>query len=161
MIPPFRSPPISCDRGWIRHLSSFVMISRAPFSRRLLAFWLVWAACVTMLGAEPEAAGIYQGHAPAGDAAKRVFTLNLAPDGDAMLTTLFIGKDGATQRGHWTQNGREVVVTFDAMGPNKPPRPLTFRHHRHELSPIHWDSSEWGRAGPPVLYRSRAVQGGL
>jgi hypothetical protein len=113
-----------------------------------------------MLGAE-DVPGTYQGQAPAADAAKRVFTLNLAPDGGAMFTTLFIGRHDATQQGHWTQSGVEVILTFDSLGPNKPPRPITFRHHGHELSPIHWDPSEWGRAGPPVLHRSRVVQGGL
>ena len=111
--------------------------------------------------AEADLSGTYQGHAPAADAAKRVFTLNLAADGTASLTTLYIGKDDATQHGRWTQSGSQVVLTFDAMGPNRPPRPITFRHRDHELSPIHWDPSEWGRAGPPVLHRSRTCQGGL
>jgi hypothetical protein len=78
-----------------------------------------------------------------------------------MLTTQYIGKDNATQHGRWTQSGSQIVLTFDPMGPNGPPRPITFRHRGHQLSPIHWDPSEWGRAGPPVLHRSRGVQGGL
>jgi hypothetical protein len=98
--------------------------------------------------------GIYQGHAPAADAARRVFTLNLAADGTAILTTLYIGKNDATQHGRWTQNGSQILLTFDAMGTNRPPHPITFRHRGHELSPIQWDPSEWGRAGPPILHRS-------
>lgn len=104
---------------------------------------------------EADPSGTYQGHAPAADAAKRVFTLKLAADGTAILTTLYIGKSAATQHGRWTQNGSQIFLTFDAMGPNRPPHPITFRHRGHELSPIHWDPSEWGRAGPPVLHRSR------
>jgi hypothetical protein len=100
--------------------------------------------------------GTYQGHAPAADAAKRVFTLNLVSDGTAIFTTLYIGKDDATQHGRWTQNGSQILLTFDQMGPNRPPQPITFRHRGHELSPIRWDSSEWGRTGPPVLHRSRS-----
>jgi hypothetical protein len=103
---------------------------------------------------EADPSGTYQGHAPAADAARRVFTLNLAADGTAILTTLYIGKNDATQHGRWTQNGSQILLTFDAMGPNRPPHPITFRHRGHELSPIHWDPSEWGRAGPPVLHRS-------
>ena len=73
-------------------------------------------------GGEPaELSGTYQGHAPAADAAKRVFTLNLAADGTASLTTLYIGKDDTTQHGRWTQSGSQVVMTFDAIGPNRPP----------------------------------------
>jgi hypothetical protein len=98
--------------------------------------------------------GTYQGHAPTADAARRVFTLNLAADGTAILTTLYIGKNDAMQHGRWTQNGSQIQLTFDAIGPNRPPHPITFRHRGHELSPIHWDPSEWGRAGPPVLHRS-------
>jgi len=108
--------------------------------------------------------GTYQGHAPAADAAKRVFTLDLASDGTAVFDTLYIGKDKVTQHGRWMQNGSQIVLTFDPMGPHQPPRPITFRHRDHELSPIHWDPSEWGRAGPPVLHRARpktTVQGEL
>jgi hypothetical protein len=110
---------------------------------------------------EADPSGIYQGHAPAADAARRVFTLNLAADGTAILTTLYIGKNDAMQHGRWTQNGSQILLTFDPMGPNRPPHPITFRHRGHELSPIHWDPSEWGRAGPPVLRRSPPKTAGL
>ena len=113
---------------------------------------------------EADLVGTYQGHAPAADAAKRVFTLNLASDGTAIFDTLYIGKDRVTQHGRWMQSGSQIVLTFDPMGPHQPPRPITFRHRDHELSPIRWDPSEWGRGGPPVLHRARpktSVQGGL
>jgi len=103
---------------------------------------------------EPDLPGTYSGHAPANDAAKRVFTLNLAADGTATLDTLYIGKDNATEHGRWKLTGNQVELTFDPMGPNQPPRPIVFRHRDHQLSPIHWDTSEWGRSGPPVLHRS-------
>jgi NlpE N-terminal domain len=105
---------------------------------------------------ETELSGTYQGHAPAADAAKRVFTLNLAADGTAIFETLYIGKNNVTQHCRWMQSGSQIVLTFDAIGPNQPPGPITFRHRDHKLSPIQWDSSEWGRAGPPVLHRSRS-----
>jgi hypothetical protein len=113
---------------------------------------------------EADLAGTYQGHAPAADAAKRVFTLNLASDGTAVFDTLYVGKDSVTQHGRWLQSGSQIVLTFDPMGPHQPPRPITFRHRDHELSPIRWDPSEWGRGGPPVLHRARpktSVQGGF
>jgi hypothetical protein len=113
---------------------------------------------------EADLAGTYQGHAPAADAAKRVFTLNLASDGTAVFDTLYIGKDSVTQHGRWMQTGSQIVLTFDPMGPHQPPGPITFRHRDHELSPIRWDPSEWGRGGPPVLHRAHpktTVQGGF
>jgi NlpE N-terminal domain len=140
------------------------MRARALPLRLLMLCWLGVPACASWLavGGETDVSGIYQGRAPAADAAKRVFTLNLAADGTATLNTLYIGKDETSQHGHWMQSGHQVVMTFDAMGPNRPgPRPITFRYRDHALKPIHWDSSEWGRAGPPVLHRSRAVQGGF
>lgn len=130
----------------------------------LLAFcWILPAAFATLLprGHETDVSGVYQGHAPASDAARRVYTLNLASDGTAMLTTQYIGKDNVTMHGRWMQSGRQIVLTFDSMGPNGPPRPITFRHRNHELSPVHWDPNEWGRAGPPILYRAHVPQGGL
>ena len=132
--------------------------------RPLLALCFVLpAAFATPLARahETDLSGVYQGHAPASDAAKRVFTLNLASDGTAILTTLYIGKNNSTMHGRWTQTGRQIVLTFDSMGPNGPPRPITFRHRDHELSPVHWDPNEWGRAGPPILHRARIAQGGL
>jgi NlpE N-terminal domain len=144
--------------------------------RSLLALcWLIPAPCAVagsgptphrvgfVWRQEADLAGTYQGHAPANDAARRVFTLDLAADGSATLTTLFLGKNNAKQSGRWARMGSQVVITFDAMGPNRPPGPITFRHRDHSLSPIHWDASEWGRSGPPVLHLSgaRAVQGGV
>jgi hypothetical protein len=138
--------------------------------RSLLALcWLIPAACATAQmqntawRLQADLSGTYQGHAPAADAARRVFTLTLAADGTAILNTLYIGKNDATQPGHWTQSGSQIVLTFDAIGSNRPPGPIIFRHRDHQLSPVRWDPSEWGRMGPPVLHRSRppAVQGGL
>jgi hypothetical protein len=125
--------------------------------------WILPALCATPLarGHETDLSGIYQGHAPASDAARRVYTLNLAPDGTAILTTQYIGKENVTMHGRWTQSGRQIVLTFDSMGPNGPPRPITFRHRNHELSPVHWDPNEWGHAGPPILRRARVAQGGF
>jgi NlpE N-terminal domain len=102
---------------------------------------------------KPTVAGIYKGHAPAEDAAKRSFTLKLSPDGSALLTTIYIGKLPATESGRWSQEGEDLVLTFDPLGSNQPPRPITFRYHREALHPVHWDLSEWGSAGPPVLNR--------
>jgi hypothetical protein len=133
------------------------------FSRLLPATgWVILAAWAVLFtaAAELELSGIYQGHAAAADAAKRVFTLSLSADGTAVFTTQYIGKSDVVEHGRWTLNGSQVTLTLDPMGPNRPPRPITFRHHDHQLRPIHWDASEWGRAGPPVLHRSRAAQGG-
>ncbi|HEY4047489.1 MAG TPA: copper resistance protein NlpE N-terminal domain-containing protein [Acidobacteriaceae bacterium] len=105
------------------------------------------------------AAGTYHGQAPAADAAKRVFTLNLDPDGSATLTTVYVAKGRATEHGHWKQNGEEVVFTFDPIGSNPPQGPITFRYHHRALRPTQWDRSEWGQRGPPVLTRSRAPDG--
>jgi hypothetical protein len=152
---------------------------RSPLSGTLVTLcWIILAACAgaqvtssagqaTVLAVwrqEADLAGTYQGHAPAADAAKRVFTLNLASDGTAVFDTLYVGKDSVTQHGRWMQSGSQIVLTFDPMGPHLPPHPITFRHRDHELSPIRWDPSEWGRGGPPVLHRARpktTVQGGL
>jgi NlpE N-terminal domain len=144
------------------------MLVRPPIprliARSLLALcWILTAVFATLLawGYESDLSGVYQGHAPASDAARRVYTLNLASDGTAMLTTQYIGKDNVTMHGRWTQSGRQIVLTFDSLGPNGPPRPITFRHRDHELSPVHWDPNEWGRAGPPILRRAHVAQGGL
>jgi hypothetical protein len=133
-------------------------------SRYLIAVcWLIAAVCVPMAAEERvvDLSGTYQGRAPAADPAKRLYTLTLAADGTATLTTLYIGRDDTKQRGHWTQKGRQVVLSFDEMGANPAFRPIVFRRRGHQLTPIAWDASEWGRAGPPVLHRTRSAQGGF
>src|ERR1700692_3544572 len=119
------------------------MLVRPPIPRLipralLLALcWILPAAFATRVarGHETDPSGVYQGHAPASDAARRVFTLNLASDGTAMFTTQYIGEDNVTMHGRWSQSGRQIVLTFDSMGPNGPPRPITFRHPDPAPSP--------------------------
>lgn len=101
-------------------------------------------------------AGSYRGRAPSNDAAKRIFTLQLGEDGSAILTIVYIGDEKASERGHWTWNGKQVVLTFEPIGPHPPPRPIIFRYRRTALQPIRWDRSEWGDRGPPVFYRERS-----
>jgi hypothetical protein len=130
--------------------------------RPRLARWLLLIVCALPLVAagKIQISGTYQGHAPAHDAAKRVFTLVLAPDGTAVFTTQYAGNSDVVEHGRWTRNGTQVVLALDPMGPNRPPSPITFRHHNRALTPLHWDTSEWGHAGPPVLHRSSSRQGG-
>jgi hypothetical protein len=116
---------------------------------------LMMAASSHLDLADLDLAGTYIGRAPANDAARPVYSLVLTTDGKALWSTIFLGKDRATQPAHWLQTGSELVLDFDKVGPGSPPRPITFHYHHHELRPIHWDQSEWGRAGPPVLHRQR------
>jgi hypothetical protein len=104
----------------------------------------------------PNLVGDYQGRAPAADAARRAFSLRLDADGTATLTTIYIGKGTVIQHAHWKQDGRQLVLTFNAVGSNQPPGPIVFLYRRRVLRPLHWNASEWGRAGPPALSRSRS-----
>jgi hypothetical protein len=138
------------------------MLVRPLCARFCLVLGLSTAAVcgwVPAQAAETPLSGTYQGHAPAADAAQRVFTLNLDTDGSAVLTTQYIGKSKASESGRWVENGSEVILSFDAIGSGRPPRPITFRYHGHKLSPLHWDSSEWGGVGPPVLSRAHTRAG--
>jgi hypothetical protein len=151
-----------------RHLSSSVMraVASVVSMSRYFAIWMTW--CLLILPAQAghhhhiDPSGTWQGHAPAADAARRVFTLNLAVDGTAVWETLYIGKNTVTQRGRWTRSGRQIVLTFDAIGSNQPPQPITFLYRDHQLHPVDWNASEWGKAGPPTLNRAKpAAQEGL
>ena len=93
------------------------------------------SASLLASGSQADLPGTYEGQAPPADAARRVFTLNLAADGTAMLTTVYIGKNNATERGRWARDGSKVVLTFDPMGSNGPPRPITFRYHGQRTQP--------------------------
>jgi hypothetical protein len=135
----------------------------SPTSYLIAVCWFLTAACFPTAAEERvvNLSGTYEGRASAADPAKRVYTLTLAADGTAILTTLYIGRDDTRQQGHWTQKGRQVVVSFDEIGAHPGFRPIVFRRYGHHLKPLTWDASEWGRVGPPVLYRARAAQGGL
>ena len=136
-----RSAPLpnSCDRGC--RAASMIIRHACPFPDSPFSCWRSAGSfrplCATLVarGHETDLSGVYQGHAPATDAARRVFTLNLASDGTAMLTTQYIGKDDVTQHGRWTHSGSQIVLTFDPIGSNGPPRPITFRYRDHELEP--------------------------
>lgn len=104
----------------------------------------------------PNLVGDYQGHAPAADAARRTFSLRLAADGTATLTTVYVGKGTVIQHARWKQEGKQLVLTFNAVGSNQPSAPIVFIYRRHTLRPLQWNASEWGRAGPPVLTRRRS-----
>ena len=117
------------------------------------------AAIVRAADRHSDMAGMYEGQAPAADAATRRFTLLLMADGTAALTTFYMGKNSTTERGYWTQEGDELVLSFNPLGPHQPPSPIAFRYRRHALWPIRWNQSEWGHAGPPVLHRSRRPAG--
>jgi NlpE N-terminal domain len=147
----------------VRPLIPRLIAPLIPRALLLALCWILPTAFATRVarGHETDPSGVYQGHAPASDAARRVYTLNLASDGTAMLNTQYIGKNNVTMHGRWTQSGRQITLTFDSMGPNGAPRPITFRHRDHELSPVHWDPNEWGRAGPPILHRAHVAQGGV
>jgi hypothetical protein len=102
-----------------------------------------------------DVAGTYIGRAPVDDAAKRTFSLVLSEGGSAVWNTFYLGKAHASMSGHWLQAGSQIVLSFDAFDSGSPPRPITFHYHHHELDPVQWDQSEWGRQGPPILHRAR------
>src|SRR5258708_12130227 len=100
------------------------MLVRPLIPRFWLALcWVLPALCTTLLasGHETDLSGVYQGHAPASDAARRVYTLNLAADGTAMLTTQYIAKDSVTMHAPWTQLGRPNGLPFNSPAPTRPP----------------------------------------
>jgi hypothetical protein len=152
---------IACGAGgsamltFVRALVGFVCAASAIIPTKFL--------CVLLTVSQPppgqaqlDLAGTYDSTLTAA-APKPVYSLMLAAGGTATWSTLYLGKDNATQPAHWRLTGSELVVSFDALGPASPPSPITFHYHPHrsELRPVHWNQSEWGRAGPPVLHRKR------
>ena len=104
------------------------MHARPLFPRPLLALcWLILAAHAAMLaeGAEVDLSGTYQGHAPAADAAKRVFTLSLSADGTAIFTTQYIGKSDVIEHGRWSQE-RKPNRSYSRRDGAKPPSPAHY-----------------------------------
>lgn len=91
-------------------------------------------------------AGIYGATLPAADAPARVVTLRLAPDGTAVLTTAFAGRDTLpAERGRWSV--RDSLLSVRLAGERAA---LVYVVRGANLTPLSWDTTRYGGAGLPL-----------
>ncbi len=85
---------------------------------------------------------------PAADAAGRVVTLQLLPNGEATLTMQFIEKDDSTiETGKWTADGNSAVVILTGLNEKKENNQITWTLNGDNLQTPKYDAALYGSAG--------------
>lgn len=96
--------------------------------------------------------GKYQGNLPAADAAGRVISLSLNPDGTAQFTTQFIGKgEPVIEQGRWYNKGNELTVELFKSDGRPSQFPLVWTLSGKSLIPKSWDHELYGSIGLPLI----------
>jgi uncharacterized lipoprotein YbaY len=99
----------------------------------------------------PGLSGTYYAQLPAADAAGRIVMLVLAPDGQALLATLFIGKGGPIlEEGTWQQNGGQADVQITTQSGQPGQENFVFEPQGDKLVATQYDRANWGSAGLTV-----------
>ena len=99
-------------------------------------------------------AGIYVTRAPK---TAPTMSVSLGVDGSATVTQ-DPGQGSTTYFGKWSDNGRQIKVTFDANAGEPQPAPMVFEEHNGKLQPVSWDRSAWGTAQPPTMTKGYKVK---
>lgn len=95
--------------------------------------------------------GTYSAILPAADAAGRVVTLQLLPNGDATLTTQFIGQDDSLiEIGKWTPEGNSATVNLTEANGKKESNQITWTLDGNNLKATKYDTGQYGSAGLPL-----------
>jgi hypothetical protein len=84
-------------------------------------------------------------------------TVSLGEDGTATVTG-DPGTGSFTSFGHWTSNGNQVKVTFDAEADQPATPPMVFETSHNQLKAVTWDRQNWGTKPPPVMEKGYKVK---
>jgi hypothetical protein len=89
-----------------------------------------------------------------------------APPGGSMSVSLGVdgtatvsqdpGKGSTTLFGHWTDNGSQITITFDAAAGQPAAPPMTFAPGHDGLQAVTWDHAAWGKLTPPPMKKGDA-----
>lgn len=95
--------------------------------------------------------GTYSGILPAADAIGRIVTLDLAVDGNARMTTQFIGKgEPIVETGTWTADGDNAAVVFTTSNGQPQDNRITWTLQGNKLVTTEYDQAQYGSAGLPL-----------
>ena len=99
-------------------------------------------------------AGIYVTRLPKTDPSMSV---SLGADGSATVTQ-DPGQGSTTYFGKWSDDGRQVKVTFNAVAGEPQPDPMVFEVLHNKLQPVSWDHEAWGNTHPPTMTKGYKVK---
>lgn len=115
------------------------------------ALALIGTVLCTAANATEKLKGFYSGSGGISQEVHRVLLVEFAADGTAILEQTWQGKDPETWHAHWTQQSKQVTVTFDPIRDKPTPEPLALNIKHGTLVPTSWDASILGVLGPPKL----------
>jgi hypothetical protein len=129
-----------------------VLFALAGFAMLFVALSL-WAGTTT----HSKYAGIYQSEPKEDLKPGEIFpsmSVSLGTDGSATVTQ-DTGSGAVTFFGHWSDQGSQVLVTFDP-GQAKAPATMVFQPSHDGLQAVTWDHVAWGKANPPLMKKGES-----
>jgi len=95
--------------------------------------------------------GFYSGSGGISADVHRVVMVQFAEDGTALVEQNWHDRDPQTWHAHWTKQGSQVTINFDAQKDAGTIAPLVMKMKHGALVPTTWDSAALGALGPPTL----------
>jgi hypothetical protein len=93
---------------------------------------------------------------PAGEAAKRTVTLQLAPNGDARMTSDYPDRGPGTDVGWWSARNDTLAIQFATIQGMASGTTSTWIVRGLNLAPLVYNKEEWGPDGLAFQVRPRA-----
>lgn len=112
------------------------------------------AALAGNLNTHPGLAGIYVARV---DKKAPSMSVSLGADGTATVTG-DPGTGSITGFGHWTGEGSQIKVTFEATEDEPATAPMVFDAGHNKLQAISWDHQVWGSVAPPTMTKGYKVK---
>jgi hypothetical protein len=134
-------------------LCSIAAMNSLVRSRYLAAAVILAALCASPSAfAAKKLKGFYTGSGGVSSESHRVVVVEFAADGSALVEQNWVGKDPQNWNARWTQQGKVVTVTFDAVKDKTALEPLVLKIDKHDtLVPTSWDAVTMGPLAPPKL----------
>jgi hypothetical protein len=132
-------------------------------SKSVSALRVVVAGALLSMMPAAFAAGAVNNHSIAGMYLTRLpkteptMSVSLGADGTATVTQ-DAGQGSSTYFGKWSDEGRQVKVTFDALEGEQQPAPMVFEVLHDKLQPVTWDRGVWGKLQPPTMTKGYKVK---
>ncbi len=84
-------------------------------------------------------------------------SVSLGQDGTATVTG-DPGTGSITSFGHWTTEGNQIKVTFNAEAGEPAAAPMVFQTTHSQLKAVVWDHAAWGTTNPPAMTKGYKVK---
>ena len=97
------------------------------------------------------------GELPAADATKNTVMLELAPDGNARMTTEHAGRGSGIDVGWWSVRNDTLALQLATLDGKTSGTTSTWKITGSDLVPLVYNPQEWGAAGVPLRVRPRGT----